>query len=215
MKSHVNLLPPSRMRQRAAAVRLRCWVVVDLLAVALAAGVIGLAWAAQPPLQPTRAALTRVDAEITAADSELAALQPRLRDRQRTLEAIDHVRDQPNWAILLTLLSQMREQEAVLRSVRVDAVSTVGGGSVLEAAMASQRGGVQRPTAFNVQLEGLAASQADVSRVVLDCEQTGLFTSVKLVTTAPQTFLDKPATRFELQARIAGHIEAVDTRSQR
>lgn len=205
MIGRVNLLPPSRMHQRAAAARLRCWVVMDLAAVVLAAAAIGLVLAARPATAPTRSALADVEADIKAARGELAELQPRLRVQRRTLEAIEHVRDQPNWAILLTLLSHLREQEAVLRSVRVDTVSGNGvGASVLEAAMASQRGGVQRPTAFNVHIEGLAASQADVSRVVLACEQTGLFTSVKLVTTSAQTLLDRPVTRFELQGRISG-----------
>lgn len=216
MIGRVNLLPPSRVHRRAAAARLRCWVVIDLAAVAVAAVAIGLTLAARPATAPMRAALATVEADIQAARGELAELQPRLRVQQRTLEAVEHVRDQPNWAVLLTLLSRLRDQEAVLRSVRVEAISSGGlGAPVLPTAMGGQPGGVQRPTAFNVHVEGLAPSQADVSRVVLACEQTGLFTSVKLVTTSAQTLLERPATRFELQGRIGGASESqTEQRSQ-
>jgi hypothetical protein len=200
MNQRVNLLPASRRRQRAAATRVRCWAAINLAALAFAAGAIVLALAMRPPIGDIRATMADVEGDIRAVHGQLAQLGPRLQDRRRVLEAIDHVRDQPNWAILLTLLSQLREHDAMLRSVRVDA--SAAGASVIDAALAAQRGNLHRPAAFNVHVDGLAPSQADVSSVVLACEQTGLFTTVKLVNTASHTFLDKPVTRFELQGRI-------------
>ncbi len=207
MTAHVNLLPQRRRHQRHRLGRMRLWIAIDLVAASLAVAAIGLTLAMRPATTATRAAVDALEKQIADARAQLDQIAPLVIRDRKTLEAVRHVSDQPDWSILLTLLGRLRDDHAVLRSVRLEPVAGEGG-AIVAAALSAQdrRGGVSenfhRPAAFMVRLEGLAESQADVSRIVLACERAGLFDVVKLVNTARQGFMGRDTTRFELECRI-------------
>lgn len=207
MTHRVNLLPGGRQRYREQVTRVRCWMAVDSMVVLLVVAAIGVALALRPTTSTTHAAIDELDVRIRDAQTQLRELGPKLTRDRKTLEAIRHVGDQPDWSILLALLSRLRDEQAVLRSVRIEPM-VVRGGSMLATAMSVQTAqgtdgpSLRRPTTFAVLIEGLAQSQAEVSRIVLTCEQAGLFDAVKLISTSPQMFMGRQVTRFELQGRL-------------
>ena len=123
----------------------------------------------------------------------VAALGDRIgRDRAR-LASGRAVGEQPDWSLLLAMLSSALGDETVLRSVRLQAPPEAAPGGTTGAGSAR----TLRP--ITLDLSGLGRTQQIVSEFVLRLEHTPLFKTVRLVDTRRELFLNDHAVVFRIE----------------
>ena len=184
----VNLVPVARREARRRRARGRAWLAAGAVYLLcwLAAGTVARAGGSggeQRLLREHALTQTRVDeasADATALGRELDRVMLELRAQRA-------VGRQPDWSLLLALLSGTLGDEVVLRSVDLEG----------------------RPPGFVLAFLGLAQSQADVSRFVLRLEEISLFESVKLVDARREPFLDGHAVRFGIECVLGAGGETL------
>lgn len=174
----VNLVPADRREARRRRHRFQIWVG--------ACALYAFAWLAlHVVVQTTMASDDRAlrgEIEVLRADAvrKDAAVNELDLDRRQAIAQLHAnlaVGKQPDWSILLALLSATLEDEIVLRSVRL----------------------VSQEPVINLDFTGLGHSQAAVSRFVLRLEETALFRSVTLLDTRREPFLAGYAITFRVE----------------
>ena len=200
MKS-VNLIPAARRdakrrRQRRATCALACGAYAALLACGL--GAAHLMWNTGDGLPPAQR-LAATEEDIRRFERQASDAQAELAKTRATLEANRVVAEQPDWSVLLALLSRTIGEDVVLQAVSV-APPVLGTAAAAAAPATPAAGGAAKPLADVVlELTGVGRSQLSVSRHVLRLEQTGLFSKVTLLDTSRQPYLNGPAIVFRLQ----------------
>lgn len=212
MKS-VNLIPaPRRDAKRRKRHRRACAVACGVygVALALAVGVTQLVWRTSgeeldEQLAGTNTAIQRLEHQGADARSELTAVRA-------TFEANRIVAEQPDWSILLSLLSNTRGDDVVLKTVTIAPPATLaaanGGGGAAPAASSSKT-----TPDFALEITGIGRTPLAVSQHVLRLEQTGLFSKVTLLDTGREAFLNENSVAFRLQctfgeSRAKGAVNA-------
>jgi len=178
MNQAPNLMPRSWIdaRRRASRRRLCAWVVGPVMVISL--GLIG--WSQWRIAQMDARAAGRQD---DAADrraalvAELVSLRDRHEAAVRARSAEGLLSRQPDWSLLLALVSDACGDEATLRSLRLERDDD---GSTLD-------------------LEGDAGAAVEATGLALRLEASGLFESVRLGEVAR---LDESRVRFEITARL-------------
>jgi hypothetical protein len=181
----VNLVPDERREARRRRRRSKVWVGACTL--------YACAWlAVYLVIQATMASDDRVLREgveqlrtaVQAKDTAVAAMKLDLQQAVSQLQANLAVGRQPDWSILLALLSATLEDEVVLRNVHlINSVQEPSGG---------------QPT-ITLGFSGLGLSQGAVSRFVLRLEEISLFRSVKLMDTRRESFMTGHAIGFRVE----------------
>jgi len=188
-RQSINLIPAAHLRARQRRRRVQWWIrgaaAYALVLTALYAVCQTVSGHGDRALA---AELADADQQITATQSEMKSLLPKLTEAHHTLEASRAVVEQPDWSILLAMLAQTLDEQIVLQRC------ALGGPDAKTARQADTAG----PGEYVLALSGVGRSQTDVSQFVLRLERSGLFQQVKLVQTAVTTFLAAPAVRFEL-----------------
>ena len=180
----VNLVPAHRISAARRAARRRRWFTIDtafaVLALSAGAMIVALFDQDGDMLRGQREALS---AQVDGENRKIAALRPQIEDARATLEASRVVNVQPDWSLLLGLLSQQQEQKVVLGAYRLEPLDRSGSG---------------RAGSYRLRLEGLGATQTDVSAFVLRLERLALFDRVKVIRTWRQPLEDVEALAFEV-----------------
>lgn len=196
----VNLIPLPRILARRRTTLIRRWTWAgSLYAAGLVAG-YGAAVAAwdydRGALQDHLESETRANADRR---SNQKSLEARLARERTVLAANRAVGDQPNWALLLSLISAGSERQIVLQSCHVEPAPESGETATTRIdAKPSDREAV----CYTVKLRAIAKDQAAVSAFALRLESSGLFTRVELVESRREVFLDADAVRFRLDCRL-------------
>ena len=102
--------------------------------------------------------------------------------------------EQPDWSLLLALLSRTLGDQAVLRSVGLEYAP-----EAFEETAPSAPEAPNEPPPVTLELSGLGQTQYVVSRFVLRLEQTPLFESVRLIDTRREPFLAGHAVAFRIE----------------
>ncbi len=109
------------------------------------------------------------------------------------------VGEQPDWSLLLAMLSSALGDETVLRSIRLqappEAAPGAAGGSGTPGGAAAAR--TLQP--ITLEVTGLGRTQQVVSEFVLRLEHTPLFEMVRLVDTRREPFLNDHAVVFRIE----------------
>ncbi len=189
----VNLIPAHRLEARHRRRRLHAWTI----AILAWAGVLAALWlGAWIGLTGPDRALARqihqAQQQMRDQEAAIAALEPELVDAEASLAAGRRVGDEPDWALLLSLVAHWLDDKAVLTRARLAPVDDIADpNDELE----------QRQ--YRLDLAGLAATQAEVSRLVLRLEQAPVFDEVKLVHTQREPFLDdRHAVGFRIECTL-------------
>ena len=208
MSASVNLIPLRRMQARHRDVRVRRWIVITVAYVALlvvGCGVTDVLWS-----RPGRAIseeLTALDRQLADLTRQISLVQPELAEGKSQLEASRAVAIQPDWSLLLALLSRLRGDSVVLErcvltpeletsQIRPTVVNASAGGAV--AATAKPPPSMRKSMHVRLELKGLGRTNHDVSRFVLNLEQSGLFDSVRLMETVRAPFGTGHAVSFRV-----------------
>jgi hypothetical protein len=193
----VNLIPLHRLqtRRRAARVRLWAYVVPAVASLLLATyGWLRTAW--RTDAGSVRASLAHVEAAIANAEGDIKRLRADLSRSKITLKAHRAVGEQPDWGVLLHLLSGRLGDFAVLKACILEpAVGDVPG---------SQPGG--RPGRFRLVLTGLGKDQDAIAAFLLALEaerKSNLFDRVTLLESKRVPFLGKDAVIFRTECTLS------------
>lgn len=204
----VNLVPIRRLQARQRRRRVRQWLgacTVYLALLAVACGVVDAMWG-----RPGRAVteeLAAVHRDAADVAQQLALVQPELAEAKNHLEASRAVAVQPDWSILLALLSRLRGESIVLErcaltpdndpsQIRPAQVTPVA------APAANLRPPLRKHMSVRFELRGLGRTNQDVSAFVLKLEQAGLFDSVRLLETARAPFGPGHAVSFRVHCLL-------------
>ncbi len=197
----VNLIPATRRDARRRRGRLRIWGAVFV--------VYGLAWVAGAVAgqvvysgvdRGLKSELDESNTQVAGARAKVAALRAELKAAEADLKANRAVGKQPDWSVLLALLSTTLGDEIVLRNCRLDAPAAKGQAG-------SSAGGSPREPDVKVQLSGYAQSQQAVARALLRLEATPLFAEVKLLDTRREPFLEGQAVTFRVHCVLSASAE--------
>ena len=197
----VNLIPATRRDARRQRGRLRIWGAVLVI--------YGLAWVAGAVAGQVvypgvdcglRGELDESNARLAGAKAKAGALRAELAAAEADLKANRAVGKQPDWSVLLALLSTTLGDEIVLRKCRLNAPSAKGPAG-------SSAGGAQPEPEVKVELSGYAQSQQAVAKAVLRLETTPLFTVVKLLDTRREPFLAGQAVTFRIHCVLGTQTE--------
>jgi Tfp pilus assembly protein PilN len=225
MTHPVNLIPLHRRRAKARASRKRAWFAIggSYTALLLVAGV-ALVMTAGPTNAPLRE-LAKATSDMERSNRQLLGIQATLAEAQQTLTAAHAVSDQPDWSIMLALLSESQGDEVVLNRCELtpskDEPIVPPGGTMPPNAAAplppAPPSGVQnvslpakpatpaRPVGRVVlSVGGIGRNQAAVATFVLQLESTELFEHVNLLQTSRQEYLGTEAVAFSLDCPLRG-----------
>ncbi|MEX0653581.1 MAG: PilN domain-containing protein [Phycisphaeraceae bacterium] len=192
----VNLIPAARREARGRHMYMRRWGV----GVATYAGVLLGAWLASQLIfgGPGRAAaddLAELHDQAKHVEEQIRALKPKLAEAQTTLAASRSVGSQPDWSLLLTLLSQELGEHVMLTSLRLEPVSSDGIAARRDEDPADQ-------SQYRLRMAGLGERQSAVSDYVLRLERTGLFDKVVLIDTRKEPFRETMAVGFRVECAL-------------
>ncbi len=188
----VNLIPLERRHRMRCRVHLRGWILAGaayLLLLGVASVTAGMAWARDDG--PIRDELALVSEKLARSQSQHSAVRSELTETTAVLEAQRAVGDQPDWAILLALLDDIRGDEIVFRRILLSPVGDEGRTTEQSAAQI-----------MRLVLEGYGRTQPDVSGFVLRLEQVVVFDKVKLIDTRREPFLADHAVAFRVECMI-------------
>ncbi|MHC4219420.1 MAG: PilN domain-containing protein [Planctomycetota bacterium] len=202
----VNFVPHDRRASRRRGRRLQTWITVCSI-YALLGG------AAYPVLKMAHGRddralgrqLEETQARVEHAEATEATLRLDVRRTGAQLQANIAVGRQPDWSVLLALLSTALGDEVVLRRIRLDATS---GDSPAGPGPGVAGEGTDEPkVTIGLDLTGLGRSQGSVSRFVLLLEQSPPFEQVTLIDTRREPFLADHAISFNVTCGLGGDEE--------
>jgi hypothetical protein len=194
-----NLIPHARQlaRRRAACVKL--WSTIVPGAAALLMGAYGYLRASWPTeTSSLQEELESREERITLKQSESERLRSDIESVQRLIRAKEAVGQQPDWGVLLLLVSARLGDEVVLQSCVLDPVSQQDGKPVSVAGT--------RPTSFRLTLGGVGKDQRAIADFVrsLDNQDPGrLFDRVSLLECRRTPFAGREAMSFRIECALS------------
>lgn len=200
----VNLIPAARReaRQRQTRVRLwlsGCFVYAALWIVAFVAAQVVVG----SEDRALRGRFVAGAAAVQEAEKTVAALRGRIGRDEARLASGQAVGAQPDWSLLLAMLSSALGDETVLRSIRLQAPP--------EAAPGGPGGdgsdGARTLPPITLDLIGLGRTQQVVSEFVLRLEHMPLFKQIRLVDTRREPFLNDHAVVFRIECVLDADVE--------
>lgn len=198
---HADLIPmPIRVARRRGA-RVRTWASICGTYVCIlvcAYGAVAAAIDSDPSGIADRLALrVRENGKQQAQVKETTA---ELQSAQRVLDANHAVGDQPDWSILLAMVSLKTEDRVVLRAFQITPQNAP--------ATAEPPGGRDaQPNdsgRFLVKIKGFARTQSEVAAFVLRLEGEGVFDKVELLESKREAFGSGEAIGFALNCAVGG-----------
>ncbi len=199
-----NLMPAYRRGAKQRSQRLRRWLYICAAYTLLMLAGYGVAesvWGRGG--RAITEDLERAKSGIATTTEEIAGLQQKLLQAQRLQAANRVLSDQPDWSLLLAMLSETLGDHIVLRSCQIKPVSgNTTPLAVVSGSTADPLGG------FRLEIHGYGQGQRDVAKFVLRLEKAGLFKEVKTIRINRETFLNKEGVVFHLECLLMNRSEA-------
>ena len=190
----VNLIPAARRQTKQRRVRVRWWLTGCAVYSALWIAVFVTAQVmVRSEDRALRGKLLESSARVREAEKTVATLRGRIGRDQARLSSGRAVGEQPDWSLLLAMLSSALGDETVLRNIRLQAPPEAAPGA---------KGGAGAPRTLRpitLDLTGLGRTQQVVSEFVLRLEHTPLFKQVRLVDTRREPFMNDHAVVFRIE----------------
>ncbi len=195
----INLAPTRHVEAIRVKRRIRLWSGVCSVYGAMLLAAYGAVAAGYRQADPVAVELSTTQSRIESVRAEGSTYKGRVAAAHRNIDAARAVGEHPDWSLLLVALDSVRGDIAVFEGVRL---TTEG-----DAADSSGRN-----RWYELRITGYAASQRDVSTVVLGLEQLGapeqIFDSVQLIETRRRAFGEKELVGFEVLGTLREHRKA-------
>lgn len=202
----INLIPQPRLQMMARRTRVHRWLAAaGAYAVILIVGYTMCVASAGSDVDATGAALEKTNRKIDELNRAVESLRPQLTEAQAKLAVARTVGDQPDWSLLLSVISSTLDEEIVLNNARLttsDASSSNRQVAAAAAAPPTSRPSGDADAKFTVALQGFAKSQAAVTQFVLRLERLGLFDRVEMMNSSRQPFGNGDATGFRIECEL-------------
>jgi Tfp pilus assembly protein PilN len=197
----VNLIPHRRRHAAAARHRARrwCWAVAGYAA-ALLAGYVFCAAVVTMRSDDKGALLDKTNRQIEDLNHATASLTPQLAEAHTKLSVARTVGDQPDWSLLLAIISSTIDDDIVLSSTKLEPAADdapVPRGQPLKSNESAPQ-----PAMLRLSLQGLGRSQAAVTQFVLRLERLGLFERIDLAKSARQNVGNADANVFRIECLL-------------
>lgn len=203
-----NLMPAPRRHAKACRNRLRQWA-APFLAFAVMLVMVCVTchktWGVGP--EPLAEQIRQTKDRIDMSGRTVEDLRKQLTAARWRLDTFKGVGRQPDWSMMLKLLSDGLGAEVVLRSCELNETmisSIAPKGRKGESLNAGGGADDNNRMAFVLDVAGLARSQTAVSQFVLRMERSGMFDSVRLVSTIREPFMNSKAVAFRLKCTLEG-----------
>ncbi len=201
----VNLIPAARRQAKQRQVRVRLWLTGCVVYTALwFAAFVAAQVVVRSEDRALRATFVEASAQVQEAEKTVAALRGRIGRDEARLASGHAVGEQPDWSLLLAMLSSALGDETVLRSIRLQAPPEAapggpggGGGSAVARTLPP----------ITLDLTGLGRTQQVVSEFVLRLEHMPLFKQIRLVDTRREPFLNDHAVVFRIECVLDADVE--------
>ncbi len=203
----VNLVPSARREAQVRGARIRFWF--------MTCTIYGLGWLAVLVLVGATALnddaglrdeLRQVNDLVGESESELATFRGELGRSRGELATSLTIGKQPDWSVLLALLSTTLGDRIMLRNCKLTTLHKSPGprGPVMASTVEdrSMTGVARESTTIQLQLDGFGLAQQAVSEFVLRLEETSLFRQVKLLETRREPLLDGEAIAFHIECLL-------------
>ena len=136
---------------------------------------------------------------VEQAESTVDALRGRIGRAEARLTSGRAVGEQPDWSLLLAMLSSALGDETVLRSIRLQAPPEAAPGAAGSSGKPGRADAARTLQPISLEVTGLGRTQQVVSEFVLRLEHTPLFETVRLVDTRREPFLNDHAVVFRIE----------------
>jgi len=205
-----NLMPRGRQQQRSCRLRLRAWGgVCGSLALLLAGGGIWCFAIARLGAAPVSDVL-RASQDVAHLLEQQKAISADLAAAQNEAQSVRLISGQPDWSLLLQMVSQSMDDEIVLKSCDLarEPDAPISPAEIHPAASAARTAGVvqtelaTRGQLLTLRLSGFGRSQAAVSRFVLRLESAEIFERVTFLQSSRQPLLAGEAIGFQLECPL-------------
>ncbi|MDP6543721.1 MAG: PilN domain-containing protein [Phycisphaerae bacterium] len=202
-------MPAPRRQAKACRTRLRQWLAPSAAFVGMLVIVCitcHRTWGVGPDPLGDEMLMTRD--RIAASEETIEGLQKRLTASRWRLDTCKGIGQQPDWSVLLKLLSDGLGDEVVLRNCELNEMLIPNGAAParIVAPLVSTPGVSEdnKQLAFGLSVSGYGRSQTAVSQFVLRLERSGMFDSVRLVSTTREAFLNSKAVAFQVKCTLEG-----------
>jgi hypothetical protein len=188
----VNLIPLGLRAARSRNRRMRRWALAcaSYAAVVLVTcALIGKCWTAD--CQTIDRSNASASQKIEEDNRALASRRAQLAEKQEQSRTAEAIQGQPDWSYLLGGIASQMGDDLVLREVRLGAAPGNENRGVADA--------LTGPRRFLFSIHGVSRTGTGVSKFVSDLEKLQFFDDVKLLRTSRETFLNGPATGFEVE----------------
>jgi Tfp pilus assembly protein PilN len=197
-----NLIPAYRLAARQRHRRIRVWMSAGIAYLLVLLGIYAACYGlwghglgtVTGDQETTSARMQEVSRRIRAAQSELEALDQRLKAGQA-------VENQPDWSVLLAVLPESTRGDIVLTQCELMPDRPAATAAVPSATNNSSR---DAAAAYSLRIAGFGQTIAAVLRFAQELERMGLFDQVRLVRTNGEPFLSGTATRFQIECTLGG-----------
>jgi hypothetical protein len=201
----VNLIPVARREAKQQQTRVRLWLSGCFVYAALwIAAFVAAKVVVGSEDRVLRAKFVEASAQVQETENAVAALRGRIGRDEVRLASGQAVGEQPDWSLLLAMLSSALGDETVLRSVRLKAPPEAAPGGP-DAGGASDAAQTLPP--ITLDLTGLGRTQQVVTEFVLRLEQMPLFKQIRLVDTRREPFLNNHAVLFRIECVLDADVE--------
>lgn len=204
--NYVNLVPKQRQQASCKKERMHFWMgscggyaLLWLIAI-LVIKLIGIAGP-----DALGADLEKINNRAKEVEADLSMIRSDLGRSSAEFAASQKIGSQPDWSVILSLLSSTLGESIVLREFQLktdqasDSASSRGINNIFrQEKPASKQQNIDMGM-VELEIGGLGLNQQSVSEYVLRLEQLDLFSQVKLVETRREPFLDSQAIAFHLQ----------------
>jgi hypothetical protein len=202
-----NLIPAHRLDAKTRRRRTRQWTLASCAYAAALLAASGACYALLTHAGGDPAAEVRDTTDkIGRSRAAIASLQQQITQVQHGLEANRAVGNQPNWSVLLRVLSACLGDEIFLRRCQLGpqegrAVSRSPGGRRQAGPAAMTTAGQRK---YLLRLSGYGRRQKAVSQFVIRLEKHELFDKVRLIRTSREPLLADTAIAFHIECFL-GH----------
>jgi Tfp pilus assembly protein PilN len=201
--ARVNLLPRSRRHAAAARKRVRRWSWVAAgYAMVLLAGYAACAAALSVDGDDHALMLEKTMRQIDELNNANAALTAQMGEAHVKLSVARTIGDQPDWSLLLAIISSAVDDQIVLTSTKLDAATGVDAQPTSRPSTNDKTAALALPVRMSFSLNGMARSQAAVSQFVLRLERLGLFERVDLARSNRQSVGTTEANVFRIDCLL-------------
>jgi Tfp pilus assembly protein PilN len=199
----VNLIPQPRRQAAAARKRIRRWSWTAAGYGLLLLGSYAACSVAMSAQGDDHALLLeKTTRQIEELTHTAASLKPQLADVRTKLAVARTVGDQPDWSLLLAVISSTVDDDIVLTSTTLDA-ATIGESRPASRPTANTKDpNFEPPAIMTVSVQGLARSQAAMTLFVLRLEKLGLFDRVELAKSNRQAVGAVEANVFQVDCEL-------------